>query len=371
MTSKFAKLSSSRFKCLAGAALFATSAVASFAQVTPFIPNFTRTVSTVPANGDVNPYGVAFVPAGFPAGNVRAGDILVSNFNNNQNLQGTGTTIMRITSGDYRAITFFQGKAPLGLSTALAAVTEGVVLAGNFPSVDGTCATAKAGSLLVISNAGKLLNTLTNPLIDGPWDMAVNDKGNGTVQAFIANGLSGTIVRLDLNVTSTGASITKATQIASGYGHQCDPAAFVDAPTGLVYDSNTGNLFVASTLDNQVYRVANAGAATADNGQGAIIYHDNGHLHGALAMAMAPNGDLMVSDNDIINANVHAPSEITEFTTTGQFVKQFPIDPALGGSFGLNAQVGVGQGVPATTARFAAVDDNTSSLTVWYTPNFK
>src|SRR5215469_12326697 len=40
-------------------------------------------VSTVPANiGDVNPYGVAFVPSGFPTGGkLNAGDLLVSNFN--------------------------------------------------------------------------------------------------------------------------------------------------------------------------------------------------------------------------------------------------------------------------------------------------
>src|SRR5262249_44719656 len=47
-----------------------------------------RAVSTVPANGDVNPYGVAFVPSGFPTdGKLNAGDLLVSNFNNSNNLQ--------------------------------------------------------------------------------------------------------------------------------------------------------------------------------------------------------------------------------------------------------------------------------------------
>ena len=56
----------------------------------------TQSVSTVPANGDLNPYGVAFVPNGFPkGGKIRSGDILVSNFNASSNLQGTGTTIVR------------------------------------------------------------------------------------------------------------------------------------------------------------------------------------------------------------------------------------------------------------------------------------
>jgi len=34
-------------------------------QILPFP---TITASTIPANGDVNPYGVAFVPPDFPAG---------------------------------------------------------------------------------------------------------------------------------------------------------------------------------------------------------------------------------------------------------------------------------------------------------------
>src|SRR5580693_6912515 len=50
-----------------------------------FIPHLVNT-STVPANGDVNPYGVAFVPDGFPGGGaIAAGDVLVSNFNSSAN----------------------------------------------------------------------------------------------------------------------------------------------------------------------------------------------------------------------------------------------------------------------------------------------
>ena len=63
-----------------------------------FLPGPVQNVSTVPANGDQNPYGVVFIPDDFPigAGPLKHGDILVSNFNNFKNLQGTGTTIVRI-----------------------------------------------------------------------------------------------------------------------------------------------------------------------------------------------------------------------------------------------------------------------------------
>src|SRR5271155_1171165 len=48
--------------------------------------------STAPANGDVNPYGVAVVPTSL--GRLIAGDTLVSNFNDKANVQGTGATIV-------------------------------------------------------------------------------------------------------------------------------------------------------------------------------------------------------------------------------------------------------------------------------------
>src|SRR5229473_2863853 len=107
-------------------------------------------VSTIPSNGDLNPYGVAFVPHGFPgSGTLKPGDILVSNFNNSANLQGTGTTIVRVTPNGHTS-TFFQGQPGLGLTTALGVLRKGFVLVGNVPTADGMCATVKQGSLLVL-----------------------------------------------------------------------------------------------------------------------------------------------------------------------------------------------------------------------------
>ena len=49
----------------------------------------------MPANGDVNPYGVAVVPRS--TGRLYRGDVLVSNFNDKTNTQGTGTTIVQVS----------------------------------------------------------------------------------------------------------------------------------------------------------------------------------------------------------------------------------------------------------------------------------
>src|SRR5208337_4661664 len=141
------------------------------------------TVSTVPANGDVNPYGVAFVPNGFPSGGtLNPGDILVANFNNSGNIQGTGTTITRITPQGQTS-TFFTSTSP-GLDTALAVLKSGFVIVGNVPTTDGTFGTITQGSLQILDKNGNLVMTLKDSkFLAEPWDLTVHDNGDH-VQVF-------------------------------------------------------------------------------------------------------------------------------------------------------------------------------------------
>jgi len=329
----------------------------------PFLPSPVQVVSTVPSNGDVNPYGVAFVPHGFPGGVLTPGDILVSNFNNAQNLQGTGTTIVRVPQQGPLSVFFTASPSQPGLSTALAVLQEGLVIVGSFPSADGTCATAGNGSLLVINSLGQQVQTIADQnFINGPWDMAVYDFGGGRVDAFITNGLSGKVTRFNMMISGGQLTVQSKTTIASGYLFQCDPVTFVDAPTGLVYDAKNDLLYVASSADNTVFAVSNAASRNNDGGTGKIIYQDQTHLHGPLGMSVSPLGHLLVANNDAINPDPNQPSEIVEFTITGNFVKQLSMDPNPGGSFGLSVSV------DGVTSRFAAVDDNVSTLNIWTLP---
>jgi hypothetical protein len=245
----------------------------------------------------------------------------------------------------------------------LATLQYGLVLVANLPTADGTSATAQAGSLLVINNQGQLIQTITSNEIDGPWDMTVVDEGNKAI-VFFANALNGTVSRIDFGVSTQGLTKLNARTIASGYQHQGDPAALFDAPTGLVYDKNSDRLFVASTLDNAVFAVSDASKRKDSNGPGHVIYDDPTHLHGALAMAEAPNGHLLVTNNDVINSDPNQPSEIVEFTKQGEFVKEISVDPNQGGSFGLAVALN-----DNGTATLAAVDDNTASITIWTLEN--
>lgn len=317
-------------------------------------------VSTVPSNGDQNPYGVVFVGKNFPTGGgVAAGDVLVSNFNNSANQQGTGTTIVRITPAG-KLTTFFQGNPGLGLTTALGLLRAGLVVVGNLPTTNGSCGTATAGSLLVLDKTGKLLQQLSDSsLLNGPWDMAINDEGS-RAQLFVSDVLSGEVVRLDVFASAAGLIVQSTTRIASGYRHRCDPSALVVGPTGLVYDAAKDVLYIASTEDNEVFAISNAKTTTVDAGTGVVIYHDDALLHGPLGMVMAPNGHLIVSNSDVINPNLKEPSELVEFTKGGKFVAQLSLDPSFGGAFGLAFAAPENDSV-----RFAAVDDNVPNITIW------
>ncbi|SAL70490.1 hypothetical protein AWB69_08348 [Caballeronia udeis] len=349
--------------CGAGLSLLPQAASAG-GDLTPLLPPSSVTSSTVPPNGDSNPYGVAFVPERFPRfGTIGPGDLLVSNFNNQANLQGTGSTIVKIVPNS-KPVVFFQGGAGLGLSTALGVLRAGFVLVGNVPTADGTSATVKAGSLLVLNRTGDIVAQWTPAMakIDGPWDLAIFDQGS-QAKVFVSNVLNGTVVRLDVSVSEDGVQIKGATQIASGYSFRSDPAALVVGPTGLAYDPQRDVLYVASTADNAVFALFGAGNTQHDGGKGVLIYADNTHLHGPLGLVLGPNGDLFTANGDAVNADSKQPSEIVEFTPQGRFVAQLSVDPAPGGAFGLAFSQTRNDFV-----RFAAVDDNVPNITVWRLP---
>jgi hypothetical protein len=106
--------------------------------------------STVPPNGDQNPYAIVIAPAS--AGKIQQGDVLVDNFNDRNNLQGLGTTIVNY-SPTTKKLTLFaaiprnlpQCPGGVGLTTAMTMLKTGWVIVGSLPSQDGTTATKGQG----------------------------------------------------------------------------------------------------------------------------------------------------------------------------------------------------------------------------------
>ena len=121
--------------------------------------------STVPHNGDVNPYGIFVIRQN--AGSLHAGNVLISNFNNKGNLQGTGTTIVQISPRGHQKLfariqaSKLPGSCPggVGLTTALEVLPGGWVVVGSTPSTNGMAATAKAGCLIVLDRWGHPVET--------------------------------------------------------------------------------------------------------------------------------------------------------------------------------------------------------------------
>ncbi len=212
----------------------------------PIVPNLpsvpTSRITTVPANGDVNPAGVAVVPAGFPGGGlIHAGEYLVSNFNNRTNTPGTGTTIVAIEPGQNPATApvFFTSHAA-GLTESLSVLHSGFVIVGNVPTTVGTSGTLEPGSLQIINRFGEVVQTLSDAnthsnLFDGPWASTVIDKGD-TAQLFVSDVESGAITRIDFKVVrkhgQTNLKVVSITQIASGYTVTTAPGS---VPAGDVY----------------------------------------------------------------------------------------------------------------------------------------
>jgi hypothetical protein len=269
-----------------------------------------RTIgSTVPSNGDVNPYGIAIVP--FSKDALNAGSILISNFNNQANQQGTGATIVEIDSSGHLKVfatitaASLPGACPggVGLTTALAILGSGYVIVGSLPTVDGTAATSSAGCLIVLDSKGAPVETLSGDGINGPWDMTSLDLNSGAV-LFVSNVLNGTVAAgggtvtqgsvLRIVLSGSAGSVPQEvsrTTIASAFPERTDPDALVIGPTGLAL-ANNGILFVADTLGNRIAAIQNAVLRTDDAGAGMTVA-SGGALNGPLGMALGPAGDIL------------------------------------------------------------------------------
>jgi hypothetical protein len=355
-----------RAKCLV--AIGASLALLTLARPVRADPSFLKPflplqVSTVPQNGDTNPYGLVFVPDDFPSGGaVKPGQLLISNFNDTS-LQGLGTTIVTIDPGDGQTGLFFQGTpgTPIGFTNALGVVRAGFVFAGSVFTTDGMSDTVGSGGLLVLDKSGHMVmpNLGMSDGINGPWGLAIHDLGSGA-QLFVSNVLAGTVTRLDVTFAKGGVTVQKSLTIGSGYGFNTDPDAVVVGPAGLAYDASHDTLFVASEMDDKIFALHGAGKTQTDLGTGTLVYQDAAHLHGPLGLIFAPNRNLLVANADpAVSQDANEPSEIVEFTRGGQFVRQYSVDPGLGAAFALGIVSRDGTDV------FAYVDDALSTCSIY------
>jgi hypothetical protein len=283
----------------------------------------TQVASTVPANGDVNPYGVALVPAS--AGRLTAGDILVSNFNDKANVQGTGTTLVQVSPAGKASVFANIAGLPagqtcpggIGLTTALGILPGGWVVVGSLPTSHGGVLPGldPAGCLIVLNDQGTVAETITNPDIVGPWDLTVKSSAT-SAEVFVSNALGGnttthdgvpvtgncTVVRLDLALSAGSPPVlSSSTVIGTNFPWRANKAALILAPTGLALSGN-GTLYVDDTLTNSVSAIPQALARTSAITAVGGNLSAGGALDAPLGMTIAPNGDLVVVNGNNGNA---------------------------------------------------------------------
>jgi hypothetical protein len=294
----------------------ATTSAARSVAPTPFLAGALRVstlTSTVPPNGDVNPYGIVVVPSS--VGKLVAGDLLVSNFNDKANNQGTGTTIVQVTTGG-KATTFARiathslpGSCPggVGLTTALSVLPGGYVVVGSLPTTNGKSATAQYGCLIVLDSAGHPVSTISGPQVQGPWDMTAVTHGLRTM-LFVSMALNGgaaegvhridnsTVVRMTLSSNPGQApKVLGEDVIANGIPWRDDPNALVIGPTGLALAPN-GTLYVADTLDNRIAAISHATTRTTPAHDAGQTVSEGIHLKQPLGLALVPNGDILATN---------------------------------------------------------------------------
>ena len=322
----------------------------------PILPlQVQSSVSTPTPEG--NPYGLAAVPSDFPKnGTIKAGDLLVANFNNSAGQQGLGTTIDFINPANGNTGLFFQvsGSQTTGFTNALGVSKNGFIFAGTVLTTDGTDGTAAPGNLYIINKDGHVVTTIApnTDLINGPWGLAINDQDD-SAQVFVSNVFDGTVTRLDISFKG-GVTIEKSTTIASGYTVALSVGAIVIGPAGLFYDPKKDVLYVSAENDNEIFALSNASKLTASGGKGTLIFSDAA-LNGPLGLVRASNGNLITVNADAINGSPAVPSDVIEFTVGGTLVRQFSLDPNPGSGFAL----------VSLENEFAYVDDFTSNVTIW------
>jgi DNA-binding beta-propeller fold protein YncE len=271
--------------------------------------------STIPDSGDQNPYAVIVAP--FSSGTIQMGDVLIDNFNDSSNLQGTGASIVDYNPTTKRLTTFAQLPKKLegcpggvGLSTAMTMLKSGWLIVGSTPSINGTTATKGDGCLIILDNHGKVAGTIAGANINDPWgNMAVIDRG-GSATLFVSNTGFGvgapdpnwtvvnkaTVLRIELTIADGKPPVVKnQTVIASGLSERAARDVFIIGPTGLALGQDGKTLYVSDALNNRVIAIPDAPTRDASAGTGVEVTKD-GLLHRPLAMILAPNGHLLVTN---------------------------------------------------------------------------
>ena len=337
---------------LGAGAVVATSqlASASTATGTKSVLNDLRDVmvsSTVAANGDNNPYGIAVVPSNFvpAAGSLwQPGDVIVSDFNNAAGTAGAGSSIVRIRNGVATTISQGQlyGTAGLAFNANGAALWTSdigpmpsgtfsgdvsIILGNNNPTGSALGSTNGSGT---INNTTTASNPVTNSF-NGPWGEAFN--GNASAPAFFWSNINdGKIYEIShLTAPNFGSdTITLLGTVPWGPANGMASSSATNlGPSAIAYSAKADTLYVTDSYNNALYGISGIAAGNPTT----KMIASGGSLNAPIGVTVNPiNGNVIIA-----NGGVNTIVEINPMTgaTVGSR-NVAPSEPA-GSLFGIQA----------------------------------
>lgn len=305
--------------------------------------------STSPSSpADVNPYGLDI--AKVTSGKIDAGDLVVCDFNNPGNVQGTGTVIVALHPVVGSSPTFIAKDNTLTGCNALAMAPNGNIWAAAFSANDNP----------IFTSGGAFVTALAN----GPWHHPFGEAFAPPNTFYVSNAQGGSIVR----VTVMPGPSFAFTVIATGFPVNGGKPGSILSPSGLNYQPSGDILYVVDGTNNALYAIDNVSKVGANgitvNGSACSgvsasslhLIYSGAPLNGPISSAILPGGNIAVANTlDPDGRNL-----IVEFSPTGKLLDAKNVDTGPAGAlFGM-----VATGTSAATTKLYFNDDNDNTVKV-------
>jgi hypothetical protein len=309
--------------------------------------------STVdPMNGDQNPYGLDI--ARVSAGKFKAGDLVVCNFNDRANVQGTGTTIIALhPQPGSKPLHVARDHSLLGCP-AIALAPDDTIWAAAFAANDNP----------IITSSGQLVSTLGNGPWHGPFGQAFSPHAGpfGVAAFYESNASNGSIVRI--NITNTNFTFDT---IATGFAVNHGKPGSILGPSGLQYEAKHDRLYIVDGASNTLVAFSGVSSIPA----GGIVVHGKTFsgpfanrarlvfsgppLNGPISSALLFDGHLVLGNTGDPNGK----NLMIEITPGGRVLAIKNVD--TGPAAALFGMVAIGQGA---NIKLYFNDDNDNTVKV-------
>lgn len=323
----------------------------------PILPvlNDNLTIGSTMVKGEQNPYGLDVAKES--ADPIVAGDLVICNFNNSHNVQGTGSTIVALhPKVGSKPLLIAQDPSLVGCD-ALALGPTDVSWAAAFSANDNP----------LVSPAGTVLTTLTFGPWRGPFGEAFSPNPGpfGKAAFYVTNAGDGSIVRV--NILSAGSFSYDV--IATGFALNGGAPGSILGPSGLQYDSKNDALYIVDGADNSLTLLRHVstippGGIFARNGSFGGPFRNRARrvfsgspLNGPISSALLPNGHIVLG-NTLDQNGRNIMVEISPGRAKVVATKNVDTGPA-GALFGM-----VATGTSDDDVQLFYNDDNTNTLNV-------